>query len=184
MSTVRFNRWRWSDGTNRNHIVQSVNVTSTTVASVYNVSDYNLAATPGTSNQFGSNPTSTEGLQLLTTTFQPRFADSFILLQSSQIDVSESTNESDDVRIFAHAGTTLLGLNMASIPFESFGGSFNAYNMTLMIVANSWGTDSRTIRLGMSSTNNTNRAGYYVNQRYLSNHAVAPYSLTITEIAK
>jgi len=64
------------------------------------------------------------------------------------------------------------------------GGGLNAYNMTLMIVANSWGTDSRTIRLGMSSTNNTNAANYYVNQRYQSNHTVAPYSLTITEIAK
>ena len=184
MSIIRCNRWKWSDGTNRNHIVQSVNVTSTTVASLYGNVDYNLATTPGTGNQFGSNPTSTEGLQLLTTTFQPRFADSWILLQSSQIDVSESSNQSDDVRIFAHAGTTLLGLNMAHIPYENFGSSLNAYNMTLMIVANSWGTDSRTIRMGMSATNNTSPASYYVNQRYLSNHTVAPYSLTITEIAK
>jgi hypothetical protein len=184
MSIIRANRWKWSDGTNRNHIVQSVTATATTVASVYNGTAYNLAVTPGTANQFGSNPTSTEGLQLLTTTFQPRFADSWILLQSSQIDVSESANQSDDVRIFAHASTTLLGMNMASIPHESMGSGLNAYNMTLMIVANSWGTDSRTIRLGMSSTNNTSAANYYVNQRYLSTHTVAPYTLTITEIAK
>jgi hypothetical protein len=184
MSIVQFNRWKWSDGTNRNHIVQTVNVTSSTVAGLYGNTDYNLAATPGTGQQFGSNPTSTEGLQLLTTTFQPKFADSWILLQSTSIDVSESVNNSDDVRIFAHASTTLLGINMASIPYENFGGSLNSYNMTLMIVANSWGTDSRTIRMGMSATNNTSPASYYVNQRYLAGHTVAPYSLTITEIAK
>ena len=184
MSIIRANRWKWSDGTNRNHIVQSVTVSSTAISSVYNTSVHDLATTPGTCNQFGSNPTSTEGLQLLTTTFQPKFADSWILLQSSQIDVSEYSNNSDDVRIFAHASTTLLGSNMASIPYESMGSSLNAYNMTLMIVANSWGTDSRTIRLGMSSTNNTSPAYWYVNQRYVSNHTVAPYSLTITEIAK
>jgi len=184
MSIVKFNRWKWSDGTNRNHIVQTVNVTSTTVAGLYNNVDYNLAATPGVGQQFGSNPTSTEGLQLLTTTFQPKFADSWILLQSTQIDVSESVNNSDDVRIFAHASTTLLGSNMASIPYESMGNSYNAYNMTLMIVANSWGTDSRTVRMALSATNNTSSASYYVNQRYVTANTVAPYSLTITEIAK
>jgi hypothetical protein len=184
MSIVKFNRWKWSDGTNRNHIVQSVTASSTTVAGWYSNVTSDLTTTPGTANQFASNPTSTQGLQLLTTTFQPKFADSWILLQSSQIDVSEYSNNSDDVRIYAHAGTTLLGSNMASIPYESMGGSLNAYNMTLMVVANSWGTDSRTIRLGMSSTNNTSTAYWYVNQRYLSNHTVAPYNLTITEIAK
>jgi hypothetical protein len=184
MSIVQFNKWKWADGTNRNHLVQMVNVTSSAIANYFGDGGTRMEATPGTGNQFSSDPTSTEGVQLLTTTFQPRFADSYILLQSTNIDVSESNNQSDDARIFAHAGSTLLGHNLASVSYESFGNSYNAYNMTLMIVANSWGTDSRTIRLGMSSTNNTNASYWYINHRYQSNYAVAPYSLTIMEIAK
>jgi hypothetical protein len=54
-----------------------------------------------------------------------------------------------------------------------------------MVVANSWGTDSRTIRLGISSTNNNSQtANWYINNRYDSSQAIAPYSLTIMEIAK
>jgi hypothetical protein len=186
MSIAKFNRWQWSSGQNRNHLVQATNTVSSSVSGALNQGIvYQIAAAPGTNNQFTSNPTNTEGLTLLTTTFQPKYADSWILLQSTNIDASEVGNPSDDVRIFAHAGSTLLGVNRGSLSFESFRSSSQCYNMTLMVVANSWGTDSRTIRLGISSTNNSSQtANWYINNRYDSSQAIAPYSLTIMEIAK
>lgn len=96
MSSIVTNRWQWSDGTNRNHIVQSV-MGSTT--SFFTTSSSSL----GASGTMTSEPTSTSGVSVLTMSFTPKYSNSYILIKSSNIGVVETSNVSDDFRIFAHA---------------------------------------------------------------------------------
>lgn len=180
MSTARFNRWQWSDGSNRNHIVQSVSVSSTAI-STYNGPSGGAATGLGASSGFGSEPSSTSGAALVTTTFQPRYADSIILVQSTNVSVAEAANNGDDFRIFAHAGTYLIGWGYSGLTYGSFSSNLNAANMTLYAYNTSWGTDARTVRLGVDYTGGNN--GVYINNRYVTEFAISPVTLTIMEIA-
>lgn len=176
MSIIKANRLQWTDGSNRNHVVQ---VSHTTSTSVY--SDSGSSYTVGTAG-FAAAPSSTSGLALITTTFQPKLADSIIVFESSSIDALEGSNVSDDYRLFVHAGTTLMCWNYSGIKYDTFSGNQNAMQMHLYGFGNSWGTDSRTIRFALDYTSSTAMA---VNYRYgTTSWAINPIRLTIMEIAK
>jgi hypothetical protein len=126
-------------------------------------------------------PTSTSGMGILTMTFQPRYADSKLLIKSSTIGVAETSNVSDDFRLFVHADSTLLVWNSSGILYVTSANANQNFGLcAVQGMVNSWGTSSRTIRLGMD-TNGTASAFRY-NHREVSSWQPAPISLTITEI--
>jgi hypothetical protein len=133
-------------------------------------------------SNFDNLPSSTGGVQLLTTSFTPRFSNSRILIETSNIPMSESSNNTNQFRIFAHAGSTLLGWSMSGIWNGNFSGSLatNLSGQYLHVLANSWGTDTRTIRLAVDADLNST-SSVNIHYSYGGSWLRPDINLTITE---
>jgi len=176
MSSVGiFEKMQLSDGSVYNNVLQVKSTESSAIST--NMGNIALGAGAGS----GSAPTSDQGTQLLTITFQPLYSTSKILLYTSSFDVGETSNVSDDYRIAAFANTTLLGWRSSGFSANAAIGALNfSYGFHLHLMANSWGTDSRTVQLRFSASGSS--TAYTFNNRYSSSYAVAPYRMTIMEI--
>lgn len=174
MSTIRADKLQWTDGTDRNHVIQTA---TTVITSVYSDSaDQNPQA------DFTVLPTNTTGLLLANLTFTPKRSDSLLIFETSSINVFESTNSGDDFRLFIHAGVTLMCWGYSGIKYSSFSGNQNAMQMGLYGFAYSWGTTGRSVRFALQQSGNGN---LWVNQRYGgTSWLVNPIRLTVTEIEK
>lgn len=177
MSTIVANNWQWTDGQPRHHVVQIKHASTTAYSTTGSVS-------MGTPGSFNSAPTSTTGIELLSTTFQPKFSNSIILVKTNTIGWTETSNVSDDSRIACFAGSTLLAWQMSGlIYFVSSNSNQNFQLNGLHGFTNSWGTDNRTISLRMENSGLVG-AYYRINFRDVSTWQPAPIHLTLMEIAQ
>jgi hypothetical protein len=114
--------------------------------------------------------------------FTPKFADSTLVLETSMLTIYESSNVTDDFRIYAFETSTprILGFARASSQYDSFGGALNSARFALRTTFSSWGTDTRSINIRMD-TSGTNSAVMGFNGRYASSFAPAPFYVTIME---
>lgn len=177
-SELSFDKIQNTSGANYHSIVQTKTVRTRMLGGTYNSFTFPSA-------NFDNLPSSTSGLQILTTTFQPRFSDSKILVQTNNIPMTESSNQVNQFRIFAHAGTTLLGWDMSGLWNGNFASSLatNLSGQYLYAVTDSWGTDNRTIRLGVDADANSN-VSIYLHWSYTESWLEPETIFTITEFVQ
>lgn len=131
---------------NRGRIIQVVNSTTTTSI------EASASIFVGTSG--GTTPTSTSGTQYHSFSFTPSRSDSTILINSTNLAVSEVWNYSDLLWVAAFAGTSLIVASSCAVAYYSWGGAYNATFVNLVGSIASWGTSARTIsiRFGVGAT--------------------------------
>ena len=168
-----FDKMQNTSGVMYNNILQVATASSNAISTITDSTTVAL----GTAS-FGSAPVSTEGIQLLTLTFQPKYASSKILLFTSSLDVRETSNVSDEARLSAFAGSTLLGWRTSYFN-PSIANNF-AYGFHLHCMANAWGTDSRTVQLRINQGGGG--SNYQFNNRYTSGWLASEYRMTVMEI--
>jgi hypothetical protein len=177
MSTIVTNSWQWTDGQARNHVLQFKHAVTTAYSTTGSIS-------LGSNSAYTAAPTSTTGIELLSTTFQPRSATSIIIVKTNPIGFTETSNVSDDTRMSCFAGTTLLGWNHSGLLYTiSSNNNQNIQMNGLHAWTTSWGTDNRTISLRFD-TSGANGTYYRINFRDVSSWQAAPIHLTIMEIAQ
>ncbi len=174
-SELSFDKIQNTSGSTYHSIVQTKTVRTTMIGGTYNIFTF-------PASNFDNLPTSSTGVQILTTTFQPRFSNSKILVQTNNIPMHEFTNQVNQFRIFAHANTTLLGWDMSGFWNGNFSGSLasNLGGQFLYAVTDSWGTDNRTIRLGVDADANSS-VSLYIHWSYGDSWVEPETILTITE---
>ena len=137
-----------------------------------------------TSTTYGTGtgaPSLSNGLEIFSESFTPKSSSSNIIIFTSQVSASETSNTGDWGWILAGYDTTIIGYNTSSCRYSSFVSGLNAANLALNVSCASWGTSAKTIkvRAGMNGSNGlVNYNGDYdapVSQRELG--------LTIMEIA-
>ena len=170
-----FDKMQRTDGSTYNNVLQVASTQSNAISTT-------LGTTNLGSMDYTIAPRSTDGTSLLTLTFQPKFSTSKIMVLTSSFDISESSNGGDDYRLAAFAGSTLLGWRSSGISAYSAAGSLNfTYGFHLHVLANSWGTDSRTVELRVSATGGSTSI-YQFNNRYSSSWLASNYRMTVMEI--
>lgn len=176
-SSVYFNSMQNTSGATYHNVIQVVYASVTVTGS----STYTFPA-----SSFNSLPSSSGGVQILTTTFQPKFANSKILVETNNIPMCERDgNYTNQFRIFAHAGSTLLGWSYSGIWNGNFPSSY-AYNLGgqyLHCLADSWGTDNRTIRLAVDADLGSS-SPLFIHYSYTGSWVVPPITLTLTELGQ
>jgi len=168
-----FDKMQNTSSVTYNNILQVATVSSNAISTVTNSTSVAL----GTAS-FGLAPVSTEGIQLLTLSFQPKYSTSKILLYTSSLDVRETSNVADEARLSAFAGSTLLGWRTSYFN-PSIANNFN-YGFHLHCMANAWGTDSRTVQLRINMGGGG--SNYEFNNRYASGWQASYYRMTVMEI--
>ena len=133
----------------------------------------------GTSS--GGSPGTTTGTQLYSGSFTPLRSTSKILIQVSDVCISEESNTGDWAWIGAWRDGNLLAVNSGSALYSHFGGNYNMGHKTFNHTFNSWGTSAGTIliRAGM------NQSSSYVNGQsaYADGTNPAVVGISIWEIA-
>jgi hypothetical protein len=140
-----------------------------------------LAGTLGGS----TNPTSTEGTFLTSASFTPNFANSKILIQSSNVTMGEITNTGDEFYMAAYYDTTRAAIAVTGGSYAHFAGSLSFGLASFNHVFPSWGTTTKTINIRVGST--ATSVNMYANQNYHYNgflDAARPTSFTLMEIAQ
>jgi hypothetical protein len=168
-----FDKMQNTSSVTYNNILQVVTASSNAISTVTDSTTVALGTAVMTSA-----PVSTEGIQLLTLTFQPKYASSKILLFTSSLDVRETSNVADEARLSAFAGSTLLGWRTSYFN-PSMGNNF-AFGFHLHCMANAWGTDSRTVQLRINMGGGG--SNYQFNNRYTSSWLASTYRMTVMEI--
>ena len=170
-STLRFDKWEDSLGNVNNSIIQVVSSDTTN----------SLTGTIGAS----TNPTSTSGTLFHSFNFTPKFSNSKILIQSTNVIIGEYANAQDEFFMAAFYDTTRVAMVVPTVPYASALNSYNFGFYSFNNVFNSWGTTEKTIsiRVGAGSSGgsmyvNTN---YYYNQFGSDNRVV---TFTLMEIAQ
>lgn len=177
-SVAKVDKFQTVSGTTYNNVV-NVSTYSTYLS---NVGFSNVSL--GTSGAWNTNPTSTSGIELLSFNYQPKFSNSKLLIQSSTFNISESSNVADAFRVSCFGGTTFLGFNYFSPYNSAFNGGYGTTmgGSRVFLVADSWGTDSRTFSVRVESSGSTG-SYYYINYSYGGTAwQQSPLSLTITEM--
>ena len=134
-----------------------------------------------TSGNGTGTPSLSNGLEIFSQSFTPKSSSSKIIIFTSQVSMSETSNVGDWGWILAGYDTTIIGYNTSSCRYSSFSGGLNAGNVVLNVSCDSWGTSAKTIkvRAGMNGSNGkVNENGSYdpsASERELG--------LTIMEIA-
>lgn len=171
-STMRFDKWENTVGQPYGTILQVVSSETTTM----------LSGTLGSS----ANPTSTDGTLFHSFTFTPKFANSKLLIQSSNVYMGETSNIGDEFYLAAYYDTTRVALSAGGNSANSFSGSLNIGIHSLNHVFNSWGTSTKTISIRVGSASNSG-GSMYVNQNVsynMFNSAARIVSFTVMEIAQ
>ena len=134
-----------------------------------------------TSGNGSGTPSLSNGLEIFSESFTPKSASSKIIIFTSQVSMSETSNAGDWGWILVGYDSTIIGYNTSSCRYSSFASGLNAGNVALNVSCDSWGTSAKTIkvRAGMNGSNGkVNENGNYdasASQRELG--------LTIMEIA-
>lgn len=171
-------KFQTTAGATYNNVVQVQTQSVTWAANGYN------SVSLGSSSGWGSAPTSTTGAELMSFAFQPKFATSKLYLQTSSMNVSESSNVADAFRMSAFGGTTLLGWNQFAPGHWAWNGGYNNTmgGSRLSFVCDSWGTDSRTVSIRLDSSGSAG-AYYYFNYSYGgTSWTMSPFHVTIMEL--
>jgi hypothetical protein len=164
-STVRTDSILTTGGLqNRGRIIQVVN--SSTTSSVQASNAVNVGGTNGAA------PSSTSGTQYHSFSFTPLRSDSTIIMNSTNLAVSEAWNFSDVLWAAAFAGTSLIIASSCPVGYYAWG-SYNSTFVNLCGSIASWGTSSRTISIrygsgGYGSSGN-NGYGIGINNDYYYN---------------
>jgi hypothetical protein len=132
-----------------------------------------------------ANPTSTSGTLFHSFNFTPKFSNSKLFLQSTNLIMGEYANVSDEFFMAAFYDTTRAALVVPSAAYTHFAGSLNLGFYSFNNLFNSWGTSEKTINIRVGSSGsggsmyaNTN---YYYNVFGSDNRIM---SFTIMEIAQ
>jgi hypothetical protein len=168
-----FDKMQNTSGVMYNNILQVATASSNAISTITDSTTVALGTAVMTSA-----PVSTEGIQLLTLTFQPKYSTSKILLFTSSLDVRETSNVADEARLSAFAGSTLLGWRTSYFN-PSMGNNF-AFGFHLHCMANAWGTDSRTVQLRINM--GAGGSNFQFNNRYSSGWLASEYRMTVMEI--
>lgn len=152
------------------------------VQTVASVSTNSLTGTLGGA----SNPTSTDGTQFHTFNFTPKFANSKILLQSSNVVMGEYANATDEFYMAAYYDTTRIAIVAPTAGHASFAAGYNVAFHSFNHMFDSWGTTSKTIQVRVGSYA-SNVGSMYVNTNYYYNSFAAGtrnVSFTLMEVAQ
>jgi len=170
-STMRFDKWENSLGQPYGSVLQVVS--SQTINSF--------------SGTFGgsTNPTSTSGILYHSFNFTPKFSNSKLLLQSTNLIIGEFSNVADEFFMAAFYDTTRVAMVVPSTPAMSSSGSLNFGFYSFNNLFNSWGTTEKTInvRIGGSGSGGS----MYANTNYQYNNFGSDnrvMSFTLMEIAQ
>lgn len=152
------------------------------IQTVASVSTNSLTGTLGGA----SNPSSTDGTQFHTFSFTPKFANSKILLQSSNVVMGEYANATDEFYMAAYYDTTRIAIVAPTAGHASFTNGQNVAFHSFNHMFDSWGTASKTIQVRVGSYA-SNVGSMYVNTNYYYNSFAAGtrnVSFTLMEVAQ
>jgi hypothetical protein len=128
----------------------------------------------------GQDITESEGYQIFNTAFTPKYSNSKIIIQTSNVLVAEQSNLGDFGWLGAWYDTTNVAFVFGSPHYSHFSGNLNLAILSLNHVFNSWGTTSKNINIrgGMNS------AGVILNQSGYSptSPSTQTVGLTIMEV--
>jgi hypothetical protein len=131
-----------------------------------------------------TNPTSTSGTLYHSFNFTPKFANSKLLLQSTNLLMGEFSNVQDEFFMAAFYDTTRVALVVATAPAMATASlNFGFYSFNNLF--NSWGTTEKTIGIRIGSSGSG--ASMYANTNYQYNTFGADnriMSFTIMEVAQ
>jgi len=170
-STLRFDKWENTLGQPYNSIIQVVSSDTTS----------SLTGTIGAS----TNPTSTSGTLFHSFNFTPKFSNSKILLQSTNVIIGEYANAQDEFFMAAFYDTTRVAMVVPTVPYSSAASSLNFGFYSFNNIFNSWGTTQKTISIRVGAASSGTSA--FVNTNFFYNTFGSPnrvVSYTIQEIAQ
>jgi hypothetical protein len=134
-----------------------------------------------TANGYAS--TITNGLQVFSLSFTPLLASSNILVQTSSVAISESTNGADIAWLALWNGSTFVAANSGTWFYTNFGGNLNSAYTSINEIFAAGSTATRTIqvRAAMQAGAQTT----YINGNVSNNYTgtSAQIRMTVMEIA-
>lgn len=132
------------------------------------------------------NPTSTDGTQFHSFSFTPKFSNSKILLQSSNVVMGEYANATDEYYMAAYYDTTRIAIVAPTAGHAAFASGYNVAFHSFNHMFDSWGTSTKTIQVRVGSYA-SNVGSMYVNTNYYYNTFAAGtrnVSFSLMEVAQ
>ena len=132
-----------------------------------------------------TNPTSTSGTLFHSFNFTPKFSNSKLLLQSTNLVMGEQSNIGDEFFMAAFYDTTRVAMVVSTAAYVHFSNNLNLGYYSFNNLFDSWGTSQKTIniRVGSAGTGGSMYANSDGNHNFFgsSNRVM---SFTIMEIAQ
>ena len=137
----------------------------------------------GSTTANGSASTITNGLQIFSLSFTPLLASSNILVQTSSVAISESTNGADWAWLALWNGSTFVAANSGTWLYTNFGGNLNAAYTSINEVFAAESTATRTIQVRAAMNGGSQTT--YINGNASNNYTgtSAQIRMTVMEIA-
>jgi hypothetical protein len=132
-----------------------------------------------------TDPSSSQGTLFHSFLFTPKFANSKLLLQSTNLVMGETANAQDEFYMAAYYDSTRIAMVVPTVPYSVSAGSLNFGFYSFNNIFNSWGTTQKTISIRVGAASSGTSA--FVNTNFFYNTFGSPnrvVSYTIQEIAQ
>lgn len=178
MSTLKLDNWTGLADTSAVKTMVQFAPYRATLHSSYDGGGY---ISLGTNADYNTLPNPTTGIPLYSFPFKPKYSDSILVLETSMLCVQESSNVSDDYRLYAVDGeNNLLCWARASSTHQSFRVALNGAVFGLRGTFGSWGTTNRLVTIRID-TSGSSSSVYAFNPKYQNSWTRSPFYVTMSE---